>query len=275
MEPDRTPTGATLLVAFDTESATTSGAPHLLEVGAVRVVDGEVEDCFEALVRPPVPVEDEATRVHGINDAAVRDAREAQEVLEDFFAWIGDATLVAHNARADASVLGFECARHGLTAPANRIVDSLALARTVFPDAPDHRLPTLAEHLDLEIDGLHRALPDAVACWKVYEACLAERTDAALALVDRAAIPFTLAGSLPPRPNRRPAQLRVLERARTEERTVVLHYGEGPEAPARLEVLPRLLYRRRERSYLEGECRSSGTLKTYRLDRVQRVEACS
>ncbi len=269
------------LVAFDTEGATSTGAPHLVELGAVRVVDGEVDDCFQALVCPPVEIEPECVALHGIRDVDVRQAETAEHVVARFFEWIGAAPLVAHNARFDAHALGFECARYGLTPPNNRIIDTLALARKALPEAPDHQLATLAEHLELETDDLHRALADAVLCWKVFEAC-AERlggTDALTEarLFDLAGIPTTLATALPPRPNRKPAQLRVLEAARADERTVVLTYGDtsGSSAapPARLEVLPRLLFRKKDKSYLEGECARSGLLKTYRLDRIHRVEA--
>jgi hypothetical protein len=51
---------------------------------------------------------------------------------------------------------------------------------------------------------------------------------------------------------------------------VTLVYGEEG-APARLPVAPRLLFTLGERGYLEAECVRSGTLKTYRLDRVQRI----
>ncbi len=64
----------------------------------------------------------------------------------------------------------------------------------------------------------------------------------------------------------------MLERIRASAR-VELVYGDAHGTPARLGVYPRLLYQIKQRSYLEGECASSGTLKTYRLDRVQRVEA--
>ena len=264
-------------VAFDTERATASGAPHLLEIGAVRVADGEVQEHFQRLVCPPVPIDDECTRVHGITDDDVRAAETADAVVAAFFAWIGSERLIAHNARADAHVIGFECARHGLTPPPNRIIDTLALARKALPDAPDHQLATLVEHLGLETDDAHRALPDAVLCWQVFEACV-ERlggpgslTEARL--FDLAGIPITLATSLPARPNRRPAHLRALEAARSSERSVVLTYGKKTEPPARLEVLPRLLFRQKDKSYLEGECARSGLLKTYRLDRIHRIES--
>ena len=265
------------LVAFDTETSAHQGAPHLIELGAVRVVAGEVVEHFQRLVRPAVPIEPEATATHGITDADVRGADDASTVLASFFEWVADDWLVAHNARADAHVIGFECARHELDAPANPLLDSLKLARRMLPDAPDHRLPTLVEHLELEIEELHRALPDATACWKVLEASLEQLggwdTVSDAWLLEAAAVPVNLATARPLRPRRRPSLLRALERARREERSVWLLYGDADETTARLEVLPRLLYRNKERSYLEGECVRSGLLKTYRLDRLQRVEA--
>ncbi|HED66885.1 MAG TPA: hypothetical protein ENJ09_15185 [Planctomycetes bacterium] len=269
----------TPLVAFDTESATSSGAPHLIELGAVRFGAGDSEEHFQALVRPEVEVDEHALAVHGISDADLVDAEPAPDVLERFFEFAADATLIAHNARADANTLGFACARADLAPPPLRILDSLALARAAFPDAPDHRLDTLVEFLGLEIDGLHRALPDAVACWQLVEACLEELGHgepwSESRLFAAAAIPFPLTGALPPRPNRRPAQVRVLEAARREELPVTLCYGGSSSPPARITVTPRLLYRGRDHCYIEAECHASGLLKTYRLDRVQRVEASS
>lgn len=265
-------------IVFDTECATARGAPHLLEIGAVRIVEGEAAEHFQALVRPEVPVDSEVTEVHGIDDAMVRDARPAPEVIADFVRFIGDDWLVAHDARRDALVLGFEAARHALELPATPIVDTLTLARRCVPDAADHRLETLAAHFDIDIDAQHRALPDAVTCWRVLEECLevlARDTavpDAdALMLEMRAyaGIRTTLASSRPRTP-RLPPRLRPLAAACAERSCVTLVYGEDV-GPAHIRVTPRILYAFGAKGYLEAECARSGTIKTYRLDRVQRI----
>ena len=98
--------------------------------------------------------------------------------------------------------------------------------------------------------------------------------DATTLLLGRSG-PVTIAGEIPRPPGRAPATVRRLERAQREGATVRLLYGERGTAPAPLEVLPRLLYSERRRGYLEGECLASGLLKTYRLDRIQRVETLS
>ena len=155
------------------------------------------------------------------------------------------------------------------------MLDSLRLAVRHIPDSPDHKLPTLVQVLELEDESCHRALGDAVHCWKVIEECL-ERAgglaDARLAeLLTSGGAPLTIEGRRPDPPKMSP-RLRPLEPARDEGRAVTILYGEDEQAaPTPLTVTPLFLYKRNGKSYLEGECGSSGLLKTYRLDRVQRV----
>lgn len=266
------------IVAFDTETATGRGAPHLLELGAVRVVDGEIVDHFESLVCPEVPIDDLVRGIHGIDDDMVRDAPGAAQAIERFLAFAGDDWLVAHNASFDATVLGFEAARHGLSLPPLPLLDTVKLARRYVPDADDHKLETLTRHLEIDVDVHHRALADAVSCWKVLEACLAVLHEDPLAprgealmleLLTRSGGRLALS-SCGPRTPKLPQRLRALERACRERERLLLLYGEEG-APARLSVAPHLLYEMGDKGYLEAECLRSGTLKTYRLDRVQRI----
>ena len=260
------------IVAFDTETANTQGAPFLLELGAVRIIEGEVAETFEAFVLPPVPIDPEATAVPGITDRHLGSALPAAEVVPRFVAWLGADWLCAHNAGFDARVLGFECARAGLAAPGNPMLDTLRLARRHIPESPDHKLPTLCQHLDLEPGDFHRALPDAVWCWKVLEACARRAGEASVAaLLSQCGTPVTVQAFLPD-PARLGPRLRPLEAATRDAATVTLLYGSGEGAFSRLRVVPRLLYDRHKKSYLEAECLSSGLLKTYLLERIQRVE---
>ena len=128
------------IVVVDTETATLSGAPHLLELGAVKVEDGEVVDTFETLVAPLVEIEPEATDIHGITNEDVRRSPMAGGALQQFEEWAGDAWLCAHNAGFDARVLGFEHARTGAPVPKTPFLCTLKLARRHIPESPDHKL---------------------------------------------------------------------------------------------------------------------------------------
>lgn len=264
------------LTIIDTETATLFGAPHLLELGAVRVVDGEIEDQFESLVCPQVEIEASATEIHGIRQEDVRNAPLTAQVLEEFREWVGDSWLAAHNANFDAEVLGFEYARHGMSPPPGVFIDSLTLARKLIPESIDHKLVTLCQHLELEEGPHHRALSDAVYCWMVIEECIErieQEADEPIGLAElagRCGAPLTIESAQPRLP-RMARRLRPLESALDGETELTLLYGEGKESPARLDVRPRFLFQRKKIGYLEGECLRSGTLKTYRLDRVQKV----
>ena len=265
----------TPIVCLDCETATLRGAPHLLELGAVRVVDGEVADTFNTYVRPEVEIEPEATAIHGITGLDVQDAPTAAVALAEFSAWLGDDWMAAHNSAFDARVLGFEYRRARLEAPDAPVLDTLRLSRRFIPDAPDHKLDTLCAHLDLEDGDRHRALPDAVWCFKVLEACMAEMPEpvtlqSLLALSGR---PITIAEQRPTGPGTMKQRWRPLVAAcdGLGEPEVTLVYGSDGEAPVELPVAPRLMYSAHKKGYLEAECVASGMLKTYRLDRIQRV----
>jgi DNA polymerase-3 subunit epsilon len=265
------------IAVLDTETAASRGAPHLVELAALRVVEGEVVEQVEALVRPEVPIEPEASAIHGIGAADVAGAAPAREVLAAFQAWLGDDWLAAHDAPKDARVLGFELARARLEPPRAPWICTLRLARKLFPEAHDHRLETLCLLLELEDGPRHRALADASWTHQVLEAC-AERARAAggepveaerlLALAG--GVPTMIAGHAPLAPRLKP-RWRALEQACARREALKLLYGSGEEPPVELAVAPQLLYSAGEKGYLEAECLATGTLKTYRLDRIQRV----
>lgn len=266
-------TGLKSLVFMDTETATLRGAPFLLELGAVRVVDGEAQDTFQEFVLPPVPIDPEATAIHGIDEDMVRQADFAPAVLQRFLEFVGDDWMVAHNAAFDARVLGFEHARAGTEPPPGAFLDTLPLARRHLPESPDHKLQTLCQFLDLEEGRHHRALDDAVWCWRVFKACAEEADDQEEAwtpakLLGR--VPITVAGHTP-RPPRIPRRLRAIEGAVREGETLNLLYSGGNGITSTLPVLPRFLFERKQKGYLEAECLRSGLLKTYLLDKIKGV----
>lgn len=264
------------LVVIDTETATSIGPPHLLELGAVRIEEGEVVAQLESFVLPQVTIDPTTTAIHGIEENDVRLAPVAEEVLGQLNELCEGAWLVAHNARFDAKVLAFEYARAELEGPQGPWIDTLALARGVLTEAPDHKLATLVDYLDLDAGTLHRALADAVACWQVLEACVGElggwERINQLDLFRGGHAPITIQSHTPQIPTRPATRVRQLERARLDKEVVRLVYGGAIGHPARPSVLPRFLFQDKDKGYLEAECQSSGTLKTYRLDRVQRVE---
>ncbi|TAJ04390.1 MAG: 3'-5' exonuclease [Planctomycetota bacterium] len=160
-------------VVVDTETANLRGAPLLLELGALLVVDGVEQSSFHALVRPGVRIDPAASAIHGIVDGDLVDAEELAPALARFERWRAAVPFVAHNAGFDANVLAHAHARAGRRAIEQPWYDSLKLARCTAPDADNHRLATLVRHFALGAEPPHRALADARACAAVVRACLA------------------------------------------------------------------------------------------------------
>src|SRR5690606_21568249 len=97
----------------------------------------------------------------GISTAMLADARDPKDGLEEFLRFAGDLPLVAHNSDFDATFLAQALAKAGLPPMANKIYDSLLLARIAWPSMESHRLESLVGSLGIPPQTAHRALPDA------------------------------------------------------------------------------------------------------------------
>jgi DNA polymerase-3 subunit epsilon len=160
-----TPLAEVTFCVFDLETTGTSATDAAIcEIGAVKVRGGECLGTFATLVNPGVPVPPQITYLTGITEAMVAPAPPIAAVLPSFLAFVGDAVLVGHNVRFDMGFLRAAMARAGYDPPANRVVDTCALARRLVRDeVPNLRLATLAERLRLPHRPTHRALDDALA----------------------------------------------------------------------------------------------------------------
>ncbi|HRW38216.1 MAG: DEDD exonuclease domain-containing protein [Acidimicrobiales bacterium] len=136
----------------------------ITEIGAVKVRAGEELGTFRTFVNPGHSVPRHITVLTGITTAMVERAPTAREVLPTFLEFLGDAVIVGHNVRYDLGYLNGALDRTGRPALANRVVDTLGLARRLLRDeVPNCRLGTLATRLRLPHQPSHRALDDALA----------------------------------------------------------------------------------------------------------------
>lgn len=170
-----TPLAESTLVVVDLETTGTNpSADAITEIGAVKVRGGEVLGEFRTFVDPERPIPAYIASLTGITDAAVAGAPPIRVVLPMFLDFVGDAALVAHNARFDISFLTAQAAACEIGWPRPRVLDTLALARTVFrrDEVRDHRLATLAAHVGAAVSPDHRALSDARATVDVLHAII-------------------------------------------------------------------------------------------------------
>ncbi|MEY4590791.1 MAG: hypothetical protein RL497_2867 [Pseudomonadota bacterium] len=157
---------ANTLVVFDFE--TTGMSPDMgdrsIEVGAVKLIDGEIVGEFSCLMNPGIAIPLFIQSLTGISNAMLRDAPKNQQVMADFYDFVAGFNLVAHNAAFDAKFLHAEFKRIKKHFEGG-IGCSLLAARRVLTGAPSYKLGELVAHFNLpKAAQYHRALADAQAC---------------------------------------------------------------------------------------------------------------
>jgi DNA polymerase III subunit epsilon len=163
------PVASAEFLAVDTE---TNGLPgdlcELTEVGAVLVGGGELHETFDSLVRTERPLSRGIQRFTGITQAMVDAAPPPSEVLEEVGELLQGRVLIAHSARFDTGVLRQAFERCGIDWPRPPTLCTVQLARRFAPLARKRSLAPLADSLGIDVTEVHRALPDALTCARVF-----------------------------------------------------------------------------------------------------------
>ncbi len=156
-------------VAFDLETTgTTPETDAVVEIGAVKFLDGLPQAPFSSLVNPGRPIPADAIAVHGISNEEVKDKPFLRDLMGSFAAYCGDLPMVAHNARFDFKFLEAAVKRDKTKAPTGILLDTWALAKVLYPGLINYRLETLTKHFDFPNTVFHRAYEDAEYCGKIF-----------------------------------------------------------------------------------------------------------
>ncbi len=134
-------------VVFDTETTGFNAGigDSMIEIGGVKVHNGEVVDRFDELINPGHHIDEAITKVTDISDDDVKDADNEENVIKRFKEWIEDLPLVAHNAKFDKSMLDMAYYKYNLGTLENPIIDTLMLSRVINRDLKKHSLKALGK----------------------------------------------------------------------------------------------------------------------------------
>lgn len=156
-------------IAFDLETTgTVPGVDQIVEIGAVRFINGQPEAIFATLIDPQRPIPPGASAVNGIKDEMVQGKPLIESILPSFAEFCGSDTIVAHNAPFDAQFLIADIKKYETIAPKGVVLDTLPIARKVFPGLPNYKLGTLVQHLKIPTTNFHRAEEDASYCGQLF-----------------------------------------------------------------------------------------------------------
>lgn len=165
-------------VVYDLETTgLNSGFHAIIQIGAVKVVDGVVDESqtFEELVNPKYSnssVSDNITKITGITDEEAKNARQVWEVIPEFVRFIGDDTLAGFNNAAFDSKFLERAGRHSNIIITNKQFDIMKYAKRIKKkcnlEIKGDELNNYAEYFGIKNEKAHTALSDAITTAKVY-----------------------------------------------------------------------------------------------------------
>ncbi|WP_425807618.1 DNA polymerase III subunit alpha [Desulfitobacterium sp. Sab5] len=143
----------------------------ITEIGIMKLQGGKVIDEFSCFVNPEKPIPARVVEVTNITDDMVKDAETIDQVFPKILDFMNGSVLVAHNAEFDigflkhnAKVLGYDFDY--------TYVDTLTLAKELFPDYKTYKLGRIAKNLGIKVEVAHRALDDVDTTVKVFKVML-------------------------------------------------------------------------------------------------------
>ena len=161
-------------VVFDIETTGLNKEKcKIIEIGAVKIQDGEIIDRWSTFVNPKTKIPSEITNLTSITDSMVRDASVFSEQIDDFLKFCEGCVMVAHNANFDMGFMKEEAKKCGRSFNLPYL-DTLILARCMYKSLPNHKLDTLCRHLNVILAHHHRAVDDAEATAQAFVKMLEE-----------------------------------------------------------------------------------------------------
>ena len=143
---------------------------RITEIGIMKVKNKEVIDEFSCFVNPERHIPERVTEVTNITDEMVKDAETIEQVFPKMLEFLGDqenTVIVAHNANFDVGFLKQNAKRLGYDFDYSYL-DTLSLAKDLFPDYKKYKLGKIAENLGIKVEVAHRALDDVDTTVKVF-----------------------------------------------------------------------------------------------------------
>ena len=148
---------------FETTGLSVADGAKIIEIGAVKIINGKIKEKFTCLVNPKEHIPEDSTKIHGIVDADVENAHTIDEVMPDFYKFTRGCYLAGHN------IIGFDCeflnkfGRECMYNFDNEVIDTYPLAQKYIKGVKNYKLGTLTAHYGITLDNAHRAWYDCYA----------------------------------------------------------------------------------------------------------------
>ena len=156
-------------VVFDIETTgLNSHTNKIIEIGAVKIKAGRIIDRYSQLINPGISIPYHITEITSITNEQVANQPKIDEVIGKFVEFIGDAVLVAHNAPFDMGFIKRDIKEYLNIDLESSVIDTLQMARDLFPDFKKYGLGDLNKALGLALEKHHRAVDDSQATANMF-----------------------------------------------------------------------------------------------------------
>ena len=157
------------VVVFDLE---TTGVKYIegheiIEIGAVKLKNGEIVETFETLIKPKKEIPPEITKINNITNKMVENSISVEQAIPDFYKFCENAVLVAYNIDFDLPFLNHYAIELGYAFD-HKYLDAFALAKQSVPGLKNYKLKTVCAHFNVSLENAHRAVFDTIATAEVF-----------------------------------------------------------------------------------------------------------
>lgn len=145
---------------------------RIIEIGAVRVIKGEICESFDRIIKTKIP--DEIILLTGITQEMADGGVDIVTAIEELKLFIGEDITIGFNIRMfDLKMIKKECMRHDLKNPLKQITDVYEIVKKECKGAGSYSLRSIAGYYGINVENeKHRAVNDCILCNEVYKSCL-------------------------------------------------------------------------------------------------------
>ena len=164
---------------FETTGFNAGGGDTIIEIGAVKLHNGEIIERYDELINPGRKLPQKIIDVTSITDEMLKDKDNEENAIKRFIEWFGDLPMVAHNAKFDVSFLEMAYQKYNLGTFQNPVIDTLELSRTLDNTFARHSLSALVKRYNVPWDesSHHRGDYDAEGTALVFHKMMRKLSD--------------------------------------------------------------------------------------------------
>ncbi len=172
---------------FETTGFNAGGADSIIEIGAVKIRNGEILEKYDELINPGRPLPQKIIDVTNITDDMLEGKDNEENAVKRFIEWFADCPMVAHNAKFDVSFLEMAYKKYNLGTFTNPVIDTLELSRTMDNTYARHSLSALVKRYEVPWDesAHHRGDYDAEGTALVFHKMLKKLSNRNIETMDQ------------------------------------------------------------------------------------------